>query len=122
MLDGMGVTPSPRPVPFARRRHRRARRAHGGPSARIVLAHQVVVTRPELPSSSGDVAAPRHPALRTLLNAGPYRLAAAFFGLGALVFGLVLAYVAILLIEAFSTICLILFSCLASGVHRLPDR
>jgi predicted PurR-regulated permease PerM len=55
------------------------------------------------------VAAPRHPALRTLLNAGPYRLAAAFFGLGALVFGLVLAYVAILLIEAFSTICLILF-------------
>ncbi len=67
------------------------------------------MTRPELPSNSGDVAAPRHPALRTLLNAGPYRLPAAFFGLGALVFGLALAYVAIIVIEAFSTICLILF-------------
>jgi len=55
------------------------------------------------------VAAPRHPALRHLLNAGQYRFAGAFFGLGTLVFGLVLAYVAIVVIEAFSTICLILF-------------
>jgi predicted PurR-regulated permease PerM len=47
--------------------------------------------------------------LRHLLNAGPYRFAGTFFGLGTLVFGLVLAYVAIVVIEAFSTICLILF-------------
>ena len=55
------------------------------------------------------MAAPRHPALRTLLNAVPYRFAGTFFGLGTLVFGLVLADVAIVLIEAFSTICLIVF-------------
>ena len=55
------------------------------------------------------MAAPRHPALRHLLNAGPYRFAGTFFGLGTLVFGLVLAYVAIVVIEAFSTICLICF-------------
>jgi predicted PurR-regulated permease PerM len=47
--------------------------------------------------------------LRHLLDAGQYRFAGAFFGLGTLVFGLVLAYVAIVLIEAFSTICLICF-------------
>lgn len=69
----------------------------------------VVLTRLELPSYSWVVAAPRHPALRHLLKAGPYRFAGTFFGLGTLVFGLVLAYVAIVLIEAFSTICLITF-------------
>jgi predicted PurR-regulated permease PerM len=47
--------------------------------------------------------------LRHLLNAGPYRFAGTFFGLGTLVFGLVLAYVAIIVIETFSTIFLILF-------------
>ncbi|HEY5113674.1 MAG TPA: AI-2E family transporter, partial [Coriobacteriia bacterium] len=43
------------------------------------------------------------------MNAGPYRLAGTFYGLGSVVFGLALAYVAIVLIEAFSTICLICF-------------
>ena len=70
---------------------------------------QVVLTRPEIRSYSGAVATPRPPALRHLLNEGLYPFAGAFFGLGTLVFGLVLAYVAIVLIEAFSTICLICF-------------
>jgi predicted PurR-regulated permease PerM len=55
------------------------------------------------------VATRRPPALRDLLDAGPYRFAGTFFGLGSLVFGLLLAYVAIVLIETFSTICLICF-------------
>ena len=55
------------------------------------------------------MAAPRHSALRHLLDAGQYRFAVAVFGRGSRVFGLVLAYVAIVLIEAFSTICLICF-------------
>jgi predicted PurR-regulated permease PerM len=70
---------------------------------------QVVLTRPEIRPYSGAVATPRPPALRDLLNAGPYRFAGTFFGLGSLVFGLLLAYVAIVLIESFSTICLICF-------------
>jgi predicted PurR-regulated permease PerM len=55
------------------------------------------------------VATPRPAVVRRLLNAGPYRLAETFYGLGSIVFGLVLAYVAILLVQAFSTIFLILF-------------
>jgi predicted PurR-regulated permease PerM len=69
----------------------------------------MVLTRLETGSYSEVVATPRPAVVRRLLNAGPYRLAETFYGLGSIVFGLALAYVAILLIQAFSTICLICF-------------
>ena len=55
------------------------------------------------------MADPRPPVLRDLTSAGSARIAATFFGLGSLVFGLLLAYLAIVLIDSFSTICLIFF-------------
>jgi len=52
---------------------------------------------------------PRSPAFRDLANAGSSRFAGTFFGLGSLVFGLLLVYLAIVLVDSFSTICLIFF-------------
>ena len=57
----------------------------------------------------GAVADSRPAALRDPTNAGSSRFAATFFGLGSLVFGLLLAYVAVVLIDSFSTIFLICF-------------
>ncbi|HVA87301.1 MAG TPA: AI-2E family transporter [Candidatus Saccharimonadales bacterium] len=51
----------------------------------------------------------RPAALRDPTNAGSSRFAATFFGLGSLVFGLLLVYVAVVLIDSFSTIFLICF-------------